>query len=96
MKTKLGCSIPRCFVFNGKTLTNNFDICHAFSQNFKLNFVAPDKNNNLDLSPPSPSLPGSVLNSLNFNPVDVLLSLKCIRPDASSGPDGIPSMVLTK
>jgi Reverse transcriptase (RNA-dependent DNA polymerase)/Endonuclease-reverse transcriptase len=100
---KVGSSAPRHFVIDDVKVTNSQSIAEAFSRTFKDNFSRNLHADSDDLCPPHVSNNHNVnekqqssFQAVNFSPWMVFQTIKTIKPDGATGPDGIPSKIVHK
>jgi hypothetical protein len=82
-------SIPASMVFNNATITDPQIIVDSFADHFSKSFTR-DAASTL----PSASLPYDNLTLTRVSDDDVLKAIKCLKPNMTSGPDEIPSLVI--
>ena len=94
VKSQLKSMAGHSFIINGSTTSDNNIIANAFSDMFILHFTPVNTADDGLLPPFRPNIP--VLSDIAVTLDEVLSQLKNIKPNASGGPDGIPSLVLYK
>jgi hypothetical protein len=82
-------SIPASMVYNNVTITDPQIIVDSFADHFSKSFTK-DAASTL----PSASRPYDNLTLTRVSDDDVLKALKCLKPNMTSGPDEIPSLVI--
>jgi hypothetical protein len=82
-------SIPASMVYNNATITDPQIIVDSFADHFSKSFTR-DAASTLS----SASLPYDNLTLTRVSDDDVLKAIKCLKPNMTSGPDEIPSLVI--
>jgi hypothetical protein len=82
-------SIPASMVYNNATITDPQIIVDSFADHFSKSFTRDAAS-----TIPSASLPYDNLTLTRVSNDDVLKALKCLKPNMTSGPDEIPSLVI--
>lgn len=89
--------LPASMFYQNETTTDADEICRLFAQKFSSVYDnATLSSEQVSFAAMNVPLHGSSLNRFNFDDADILLAVAKLKSSVSTGPDGIPSILLKK